>query len=72
VQTFRTNGPLSFIIEAPECFYDESRKAINSLGQSSFELPMADSSFPASASRAANQFDAVFSNQVQRLSFQSH
>lgn len=32
VQTFRTNGAVELIIEAPECFYDETRKAINSPG----------------------------------------
>src|SRR5690348_5476158 len=32
VETFRTNGLVELIIEAPECFYDETRKAINSPG----------------------------------------
>jgi lipopolysaccharide export system protein LptA len=32
VQTFRTNGVVELIIDAPECFYDETRKAINSPG----------------------------------------
>jgi len=36
VQTFRTNGAVELIIEAPECFYDVSRKAINSPGPVQF------------------------------------
>ncbi len=32
VQTFRTNGAVELIIEAPESFYDETRKTISSSG----------------------------------------
>src|SRR4051812_24941293 len=32
VQTFRTNGVVELMIDAPECFYDETHKAINSSG----------------------------------------
>jgi len=36
VQRFRTNGTVEIIIEAPECFYDEHRKAIDSAGPVQF------------------------------------
>lgn len=36
VQTFTTNGGVQLIIEAPECFYDEPAKAINSAGPVKF------------------------------------
>lgn len=36
VQTFTTNGAVQLIIEAPECFYDEPAKAINSAGPVKF------------------------------------
>jgi lipopolysaccharide export system protein LptA len=36
VQRFRTNGALELIIEAPECFYDENHKAVNSAGPVQF------------------------------------
>jgi lipopolysaccharide export system protein LptA len=36
VQKFRTNGAVELIIEAPESFYDETRKAVNSPGPVQF------------------------------------
>jgi lipopolysaccharide export system protein LptA len=36
VQTFRTNGTVELIIEAPEAFYDDTRKTINSSGPVQF------------------------------------
>jgi len=36
VQTFRTNAAVELIIEAPESFYDETHKAINSSGPVQF------------------------------------
>src|SRR2546430_12838037 len=36
VQSFRTNGAVQIIIEAPESFYDETRKAVNSSGPVQF------------------------------------
>jgi lipopolysaccharide export system protein LptA len=36
VQRFRTNGAVELIIEAPECFYDENHKAVNSAGPVQF------------------------------------
>jgi lipopolysaccharide export system protein LptA len=36
VQTYATNGAVQLIIEAPECFYDEPGKAINSAGPVKF------------------------------------
>jgi len=36
VQTFRTNGAVELIIEAPEAFYDDTHKAVNSAGPVQF------------------------------------
>ncbi len=36
VQTFRTNGAVELIIEAPEAFYDDTHKAVNSAGPVKF------------------------------------
>src|SRR5262249_47196715 len=36
VQRFRTNGAVELIIEAPECFYDEKQKEVNSAGPVQF------------------------------------
>src|SRR5580765_992362 len=36
VQRFSTNGAVEIIIEAPECFYDDKAKAVNSAGPVQF------------------------------------